>query len=92
MPKTGNSPQEIEPGRRVGDFPADMTDPANPPLDALTAAANRLAKRMDDSLLVETQDEGAEGALIENGLPRVTVMGTTINPSSTFPGRNQELV
>ena len=92
MAKNSNENTEVEPTKRVGDFPADESDPENPPKDAVTASAERLAKKMDDSLEVETQDEDEDGALIENGLPRVTVMGTAVNPSSTYPGRNQDLI
>lgn len=90
--KDKNADTEIEPQKRLGDFPADESDPENPPKDAVTKSAEKLARQMDASLEVETADEDDDDPINENGLPRVTVMGTPVNPSSTYPGRNQELI
>lgn len=47
-------------------------------------AAKRAAKEFDESLKFETDDTGTVHATVEAPIP--------VNPSSTYPGRNQELV
>lgn len=77
-----NSASKVEPTTRIGDLPAQMPDD-EAPRDFMDEQAEKEAKHLDEHSEF-TRDE-------ETGAVSVTVQGTPVNPSSTYPGRNQEL-
>lgn len=77
-----NQASKVEQTTRLGDLPAQMPND-EPARDILQERAERQAKQMDESLEATTDQE--------TGQQRVQVNGVGVNPSSTYPGRNQEL-
>lgn len=78
-----NQASKVEQTTRIGDLPAQMPND-EAPKDALQERAERQAKQLDESLEATTDKE--------TGQQRVQANGVGINPSSTYPGRNQELM
>lgn len=78
-----NQASKVEQTTRIGDLPAQMPND-EPAKDALQERTERQAKQMDESLEATTDKE--------TGQHRVQVNGVGVNPSSTYPGRNQELI
>lgn len=75
--------EEIEQTKRLGDFPAAMPDDEETE-DVFARGAREQALEQDEALEVE-EDE-------DTGTVTATVAGHGINPSSTYPGRNKDLI
>ena len=74
---------EIENTKRVGDFPAAMPDDEER-VSVIERRAREQALEQDENL-ESNEDE-------DTGVVTATVNGHGINPSSTYPGRNADLI
>ena len=74
---------KIEPTTRVGDFPAAMPDDEER-VSVIERRAREQALEQDENTEFE-QDE-------DTGVVTATVNGHGVNPSSTYPGRNADLI
>lgn len=74
---------EIENTKRLGDFPAAMPDDEEK-VPVIERRAREQALEQDEKLEFE-EDE-------DTGVVTATVGGAGINPSSTYPGRNADLI
>lgn len=75
--------EQIEQTKRLGDFPAAQPGD-DAPRDIMAERAEEMAHKLDDNLEAEVDEETGE--------VHASMQGTPINPSSTYPGRNMELL
>lgn len=74
---------EIEQTKRLGDFPAAMPDDEER-VPVIERRAREQALEQDENTEFSTDED--------TGFVTATVNGTHVNPSSTYPGRNADLI
>lgn len=78
-----NRNTEVENTKRLGDFPAAMPDDEEK-VSVIERRAREQALEQDDNTKFE-EDE-------DTGMVTAAVNGHAVNPSSTYPGRNRDLI